>query len=123
MCALAPWTPEGEPVEPVRGRTVLIAHGTDDVRTRPEASLAYATRAEPVAARLARVELAGERHAMLRRPAMWRRLVVDVTARALNARPPGEGPATARGVELPGAVDALDRVWCDPAPGRLSISL
>lgn len=108
VCALAPWTPEGEPVEPVRDRTVLIAHGSGDERTSPAASLAYATRAAPVAARLARVEIAGERHAMLRRPGLWRRLVLD---------------ATARGLTLPGAVDAFDRVWCDPAPGRLSISL
>lgn len=97
VCALAPWTPDDEPVEPVRDRTVLIAHGTDDRTTSPTASYRYARRARGVARRLARVELADEGHAMVRRPAVWTRLVLDAAARAL---------------ELPGRRGELDHAWC-----------
>ncbi|WP_253864964.1 alpha/beta hydrolase [Prauserella halophila] len=110
VCALAPWTPDGDPVEPVRGRRVLLAHGTADERTSPAASRGYAERAVAVAGHLARVELTGERHAMLRRPGVWRRLVLDTTA---------------RGLELPAGprVADLDDAWCEPAPTHLSITL
>ncbi|MFF5991774.1 alpha/beta hydrolase [Prauserella flavalba] len=84
VCALAPWTPEGEPVDPVRGRTVVLAHGTRDAVTSPEASYAYAKRAQEAADRLARFEVAEEGHAMVQRPALWRRLVVGFAADVLG---------------------------------------
>jgi pimeloyl-ACP methyl ester carboxylesterase len=79
VCALAPWTPKGEPVAPVAGRSVLIAHGTEDRVTPPEDSHAYAVRADPAAARLARFEVVSEGHAMVRRAALWNRLAVEFT--------------------------------------------
>lgn len=75
VCALAPWTPIGEPVEPVRGRDVVLAHGTLDRITPPAESFAYARRAQSVAARLVRFELMSESHAMLLRAPAWHRLV------------------------------------------------
>src|SRR5438067_7564155 len=50
VCALAPWTPRGEPVAPVRGRDVVIAHGTFDGITKPAESYVYARQAERAAA-------------------------------------------------------------------------
>ncbi|TVT18074.1 alpha/beta fold hydrolase [Amycolatopsis acidiphila] len=85
VCALAPWTPRGEPVEPVKERSVLIAHGTLDHVTNPAESYAYAERARLVAARLVRFELMSEAHAMLLRAPAWNRLVRGFTLDAAGA--------------------------------------
>ncbi len=45
VCALAPWTPEDEPVHQVTGRSVLIAHGDRDRVTDPRLSYRFAVRA------------------------------------------------------------------------------
>jgi dienelactone hydrolase len=87
VCALSPWTPAGEPVEPVKERSVLIAHGTLDHITSPAESYAYALRAREVTARLARTEVMSEGHAMLLRPRVWNRLVRDFTLDAAGVRP------------------------------------
>jgi pimeloyl-ACP methyl ester carboxylesterase len=108
VCALAPWTPPGEPVEPVRGKSVVIAHGTGDRMTDPAASFAYAVRAQPLAARLARFELRDERHAMLRRPAVWNRLVQAFALDVLGIT--AEDPL-------------LEAAWTNPPADRLRISL
>lgn len=75
VCGLAPWTEPGEPVEPVKERVVVLAHGTLDRITNPAESYAYAARASAVAARLVRFEVMSEAHAMLLRPGVWSRLV------------------------------------------------
>jgi len=74
VVALAPWLPTNEPVEAVRGRRVLIMHGTDDRWTDPRGSLLFARRAQPLARLLRRVEVRGVGHSMLRRSALWRGL-------------------------------------------------
>ncbi|MBB4684550.1 alpha/beta hydrolase [Amycolatopsis jiangsuensis] len=108
VCALAPWTPPGEPVDAVRGRSVLIVHGTRDRMTSPAASYAFAARARAVAERVVRYEIAGEGHAMLRRPAVWTRLMCAFTRELTGA---GEKDETFRraaaapgdeGLRLPG---------------------
>ncbi|WP_370961484.1 alpha/beta hydrolase [Amycolatopsis sp. cg9] len=105
VCALAPWTPRGEPVEAVAGRSVLIVHGTRDRMTSPAESHAFAERAERVAARVARFEIANEGHAMLRRASVWTRLTIAFTLDVL---------AGDVGDELRGA-------WAAPGPERLRI--
>ncbi|NBH03808.1 alpha/beta fold hydrolase [Amycolatopsis sp. SID8362] len=105
ICALAPWTPRGEPVEAVAGRSVLIVHGTRDRMTSPAESHAFAERAEGVAARVARFEIANEGHAMLRRSSVWTRLTIAFTLEVL---------AGSTGEELRGA-------WAAPGPERLRI--
>lgn len=75
VVALAPWLPDGEPVEQLAGRDVLIAHGDRDRVTSPRASAAYAQRARPVARSLSQVEVKRSGHAMLRRARAWRLLV------------------------------------------------
>jgi alpha-beta hydrolase superfamily lysophospholipase len=71
VVALAPWLPDGEPVEPVTGRRVVILHGTRDRWTDPNKSLAYARRAESLAAELRIVLIRGAGHPMLRRISLW----------------------------------------------------
>lgn len=75
VCALAPWTPEGEPVDQLAGRTVFIAHGDRDRTTDPALSFAYAERAKAVTESVARFEVRGEAHALLLRYREWTRLV------------------------------------------------
>ncbi|MCR6482756.1 lysophospholipase [Amycolatopsis sp. OK19-0408] len=105
VCALAPWTPRGEPVEAVAGRSVLIVHGTRDRMTSPAESHAYAARAEAVAARVARFEIANEGHAMLRRSSVWTRLTTAFTMEVIAGD----------------ADDTLSGAWAAPGPERLRI--
>jgi pimeloyl-ACP methyl ester carboxylesterase len=85
VCALAPWTPEGEPVEQLAGRTVLIAHGDRDRTTEPELSYAYAERAKAVTGAVARFDVRRESHALLFRYQEWTRLVRRFTLGVLGA--------------------------------------
>jgi pimeloyl-ACP methyl ester carboxylesterase len=93
VCALAPWTPEGEPAEPVRGRDVVIVHGVLDRITKPSESYAYARRARSHAARVARAEVLADGHAMLCRPGVWNRLA---SACALDTAGVAPAPVWAR---------------------------
>ena len=74
VVGLAPWIEPGDPVEPLTGRRLLIAHGDRDRMTDPRASAAYARSAEAVAESVSFVRVTGERHAMLRRAGLWHRL-------------------------------------------------
>ncbi|GAB3884849.1 alpha/beta hydrolase [Kibdelosporangium lantanae] len=74
VCALAPWCPPRDPVEQLAGRTVLIAHGTEDRTTDPAESRAYGERAADVAD-VSFAWIPGEGHALLRKPRAWRDLV------------------------------------------------
>ncbi|MFI5586525.1 alpha/beta hydrolase [Amycolatopsis sp. NPDC051758] len=105
ICALAPWTPRGEPVEAVAGRSLLVVHGTRDRMTSPVESHAFAERAERIAARVARFEIANEGHAMLRRSSVWTRLTIAFTLEAIAG----------------GAADELREAWAAPGPERLRI--
>ncbi|WP_033292846.1 alpha/beta hydrolase [Amycolatopsis jejuensis] len=106
VCALAPWTPPGEPVDAVAGRAVLIVHGTRDRMTSPAESYTFAERARAVAARVARFEIAGEGHSMLRRPGVWTRLMCAFT---LEQIAPG------------GKDETLRDAWTRPDADRLRI--
>lgn len=86
VAALAPWLPETEPVDTLVGRTVLIAHGRRDRVTDPELSIAFARRAAAVADAVY-LKLLDDRHAMLRTPGAWRRLVTDFAALAAFGSP------------------------------------
>lgn len=87
VAALAPWTPEEDGVEPVRGVPVLIAHGLQDVITHPEDSYAYAVRASAVTD-VVRFELPGETHSLVRRSPTWHRLVRAFTLHVVGAGEP-----------------------------------
>jgi dienelactone hydrolase len=77
VCALAPWTPPGEPVAHLRGRTVAILHGRGDRWVPAALSAEFALRAEDAGARVARFTVAGG-HSMIRRAHLWHTFVRDV---------------------------------------------
>jgi acetyl esterase/lipase len=76
VLALAPWLPAGEPLVAVRA-PITFAHGTDDTITDPAGTTAYAKRLRAAGVTVTTYSLAGEGHAMLRRPKDWNRLVAD----------------------------------------------
>lgn len=71
VAALAPWLEPSSPVEPVRGRDVLIMHGDTDSWTSPTASLSYARRAQGVARDVRYVRMLGAGHFMFRTMPVW----------------------------------------------------
>jgi pimeloyl-ACP methyl ester carboxylesterase len=87
VCALAPWTETGEPVEQLAGRTVLIAHGDEERMTDPALSYSYALRAKQVTDRVCRFDVHGDGHAMLRRAADWTGLVCRFVLGELGVEP------------------------------------
>jgi dienelactone hydrolase len=87
ICALAPWTEVGEPVEQLAGRAVLIAHGDAERMTDPALSYSYALRAKQVTDRVCRFDVHGDGHAMLRRAADWTDLVCRFVLGELGVEP------------------------------------
>lgn len=87
VCALAPWTESGDPVEQLAGKTVLIAHGNLDMVTSPRASRGFAERAAVAGARVGYVTVRGDWHAMLFRWPTWNRLVIGFTLGTLGIKP------------------------------------
>lgn len=86
VLALAPWLPDDEPVAQLAGRSVLIAHGTLDPVTSPQASVRYALRAAAAGVGDVRLVLVrGDLHAMLLRWRRWNRLTTHFVARVLGA--------------------------------------
>ncbi|MFE3650721.1 alpha/beta hydrolase [Streptomyces sp. NPDC059152] len=73
VVGVAPWLPEEEETEHLAGRKVLIIHGERDHSSAgARRSLAYAERARLVVPDLARLEVPGEGHYLLRRSAdVW----------------------------------------------------
>ncbi|MDI2127550.1 alpha/beta hydrolase [Yinghuangia seranimata] len=80
VAALAPWTPQGEPLPAVGERPVLLVHGLADNVTDPSDSLAYARRLRATGASVCRVEVPGAGHAMVRGHEVWTDLVAAFTA-------------------------------------------
>lgn len=74
VVALAPWLDPQTPADRVRGRKVLIIHGTTDNMTSPTQSLAFARRAAPDTASMQYVALTGVGHFMLRKVRIWHTL-------------------------------------------------
>jgi predicted esterase len=107
VCALAPWTPPGEPVMHLARQTVAILHGLDDRWVPPGLSADFAVRARRASARVARFTVPGG-PAMVPRPTRWHRFVTDVVLAGTGLEPMPEAMAT-----------ALDR----PGPGGLAVPL
>ncbi|MEP7020739.1 MAG: alpha/beta hydrolase [Pseudonocardiales bacterium] len=88
VVALAPWIEQGDPVDQLAGRRVLIAHGALDRMTSPPASAAYARAAALVADSVSYISIQDDRHAMLRRARLWHELTTGFLLGVLCARPP-----------------------------------
>jgi dienelactone hydrolase len=86
VCALAPWTPPGEPVRHLRDRTVVILHGRGDRWVPAAQSADFALRAEDAGARVARFTVAGG-HSMIRRAHLWHTFVRDVVLAGTGLEP------------------------------------
>ena len=86
VLGLAPWLPDGEPVEQVRDRVVLIAHGNIDTVTSPRAARRFAHRAVPHAARVGFVTVRGDLHALFRWRT-WHRLSTQFVLGVLDFKP------------------------------------
>jgi dienelactone hydrolase len=101
VAALAPWIGPGEPTEHLAGQTLLIAHGDRERMTDPRASLAFAHRVAKISDHVARFDVHGDGHAMLRRAGEWHRLVARFTLGALGLEPFDEAVANAMAVGAP----------------------
>lgn len=98
VCALAPWTPPGEPVAHLRGATVAILHGRGDRWVPAALSAEFASRAQAAGAHVARFTVAGG-HSMVRRAMVWHRFSRDVVLAGAGLQP-----------MRPDIADALERV-------------
>lgn len=97
VAALAPWLDRGEPYRHLAGQEVLIAHGDRERMTDPAASLWFAGRVATVSDRVARFDVHGDGHAMLRRASDWHDLVTHFALARLGLEPPT--PAVANAME------------------------
>lgn len=86
VCALAPWTPPGEPVAHLRGATVAILHGRGDRWVPAELSAGFAYRAQAAGAHVARFTVAGG-HSMVRRAHVWHAFTRDVVLAGAGLAP------------------------------------
>jgi dienelactone hydrolase len=86
VCALAPWTPPGEPVTHLRDQTVVILHGRADRWVPARLSQEFAVRARRSGARVARFTIEGG-HSMLRRAYRWHTFTRDVVLAGAGLEP------------------------------------
>jgi len=86
VCALAPWTPPGEPVMHLGGQTVVILHGRGDRWVPARLSAEFAVRARRAHARVARFTIVGG-HGMVRRAHRWHTFVRDVVLAGTGLEP------------------------------------
>jgi predicted esterase len=86
VCGLAPWTPPGEPVGHLRGRTVAILHGNSDRWVPAKLSADFALRAREAGAHVARFVTPGG-HSMLRGALRWHRFARDVVVGGAGIEP------------------------------------
>jgi dienelactone hydrolase len=86
VCALAPWTPPGEPVGHLRGQTVAVLHGRGDRWVPAALSADFAVRAQRAGAHIARFTIAGG-HSMVRRAPVWHTFVRDVVLAGTGLAP------------------------------------
>lgn len=100
VCALAPWTPPGEPVDHLRGKTVTILHGRGDRWVPASLSADFALRAGTAGAQVARFTIAGG-HTMLRSSHRWHVFVRDVVLGAVGIQSIPRSVANALGRPVP----------------------
>jgi predicted esterase len=86
VCGLAPWTPPGEPVAHLRGKTVTILHGAGDRWVPARLSADFALRAREAGASVARFTTPGG-HSMVRGALRWHRFVRDVVLGGTGIEP------------------------------------
>lgn len=101
IAALAPWIERDEPWRHLAGQTLLIAHGDRERMTDPAASLWFAGRVATISDHVARFDVHGDGHAMLRRAAEWHELVTAFALSCLGLEPPTAAVANAMAAGAP----------------------
>jgi dienelactone hydrolase len=104
IAALAPWIERGEPWQHLAGQTLLIAHGDRERMTDPALSLWFARQVATVSDHVARFDVHGDGHAMLRRAGEWHALVTRFAMARFGIEP--EDPAIANAMAA-GAPEGL----------------
>ncbi|GAA0408578.1 alpha/beta hydrolase family protein [Streptomyces luteireticuli] len=93
VVALAPWLPEPEavldpdPVRQLKGRRVLLVHGTDDERTDPDLSYRLAERAKKVNRDVCRFEVHSDGHGLQQHRSEVLALTADFVRGSLFGHP------------------------------------
>jgi predicted esterase len=77
VVGLAPWLPGDEPVRPLAGKHLAVAHGAADKITSARATRAFVGRAERAAASAEFHDMGRVGHYMLRRVADWNEFAVS----------------------------------------------
>ncbi len=77
VVGLAPWLPGDEPVRPLAGKHLAVAHGATDKITSARATRAFVRRAERVAASAEFHDMGRVGHYMLRRVSDWNEFAVS----------------------------------------------
>jgi dienelactone hydrolase len=96
VVALAPWLPDGEPVDQLADRDVVVLHGTRDLTTSPRASARFVARATPIARRALCLHVPWSGHGMIVRASTWHRLTAAFVAAIVDDGPFDRGLAIAR---------------------------
>ena len=91
IVGLAPWIEASDGTSAVTGRQVLLVHGSADRITDPRRSKRFVENVEGLASSASYISVSGDKHAMLRRPAVWNALASGYVLAALCAVPPGSG--------------------------------
>ena len=80
VVALAPWLPEGEPVDQLAGRALAILHGTRDMTTSGALSAQFAARSVGITTGTACLRVPRSGHGMVLRSGVWHRLATEFVA-------------------------------------------
>ncbi len=84
VVGLAPWLPSGDPVEPLRDRHLVAAHGRKDRITSARHTRIFVERAGAVAASARFVDMGMLGHYMLRGARTWNEVAVSSTLELLS---------------------------------------
>ncbi|MFI8829202.1 alpha/beta fold hydrolase [Streptomyces sp. NPDC053431] len=95
VVALAPWCPPGEPVDHLRGRTVVALHDESDRITAAPETWSLLGRAEAAGAQVLSIRMSPGGHTMLRGAPLWHRTAAEATAALLGLGPLPTGPLKA----------------------------
>ncbi|MGW4030833.1 alpha/beta fold hydrolase [Streptomyces sp. NPDC004838] len=87
VVGLAPWCPEGEPVEHLAGKRIVLVHGDLDRVTDPDDSWALVERARGAGAKSCGLRMPGGDHALMRRASAWHRLTTSLVTGLLELGP------------------------------------
>ena len=87
VVGLAAWCPEGEPVEHLAGKRIVLVHGDRDRVTDPRGSWELAARARAAGAESCALRMPGGDHAMLRRAGAWHALTTRLVTGLLRLGP------------------------------------